>query len=547
MNYFIERNPLLKLKYTFILALMASCFISLQAQNKLTLDASLHSLASSNEIRPMWMVANEWGRYEQYGEFGTQAEVGAHYQLVNTESFNLVTGVRGIVNLDVSKSFLQEAFVRGNAWFLDFSIGKEQYSPIIYNDELSTGSYLMNSNARPVPRATIGIFDYLPLGFTNNWVEVKGGISQGWLNDDRVVRSNSAEDLLLHEKFAYTRLGNTKLQPYGGLVHSAIFGGTRPDGTKIPIDFLATFMAKGSSKLGGGEETNAAGAHMGMWDFGLNLETETARYHLYLQKPFADGSGMFINHGQNKDFIFGLLVKPKSIGWLSGISIELLKTDYQSGYGIFDPFYPKGYDKQGIIWFDEIDDFDQFMYDVFGEETAGWGKQDVVDYMVIHENHGYKYGGRDDYMNNGSYYNGWTYHGMNMGTALYHSAEKVRRYADSWAEVDQVFMYNNRVNGIHLGAEGKINANLGYRFKSTYSINKGTYGEEFRGRSSWGRTANYFFSESKRQVYSMVQLSWDTPWLDGLTVQGKLAFDTGQLYNSVGGMVSLTFVPVLVQ
>ncbi|MBS2210227.1 hypothetical protein KEM09_02375 [Carboxylicivirga mesophila] len=542
-------------RITFFKELLLSCVfawgcMTIAAQDDaVKVDVSLHTQVSSNDIRPMWLTANEWGRFEQFGHFGMLTELGAQYFIYDEGNFSLDAGVRGLVNVDISESVLQEAYLSGNAWFLDFSLGKQQFSPIIYNDELTSGSFLMNSNARPIPRVTVGIFDYLPLGFTKNWVEIKGGISQGWLNDERVERNNSANDLLLHEKFAYIRLGNTAVKPYAGLVHSALYGGTRPNGNKIPVDFWSTFMAKGSATLGGGEETNAAGAHMGMWDFGFNWNTDKADIHLYYQKPFADASGLKVYNRYDKDYYLGFLIHPKNIEWLSGVSVEVFRTDHQSGYGIPDPLYPVDYGshKQGsIIWMHEInDDLDGFMYEVFGETRTGWTEDEVSRYLEVELNEGHMYGGRDDYMNNGSYYNGWVYHGMNMGTALYHTADKVRRYAEPWEEVDQVYFYNNRVNGFHIGAEGRINANLKYQVKSTYTINKGSYGEEFRGRYSWERTEDYFFSDSKRQVYSMVELDWNMPWIKNLSVKGKLAFDVGQLYKSVGGQMSLTYVPGL--
>lgn len=538
------------MKKILLMCLIVSKVVIVFAQEEaIKVDVSLHTQVSSNDIKPMWLVANEWGRFEQFGYFGMLTELGAKYSVFDDDNFTLNAGIRGLVNTDISESMLQEAYLSGNAWFLDFSIGKQQYSPIIYNDELTSGSFLMNSNARPVPRLTVGIFDYLPLGFTKNWLEIKGGISQGWLNDDRINKNNSANDVLLHEKFAYARLGNTKVKPYVGLVHSALFGGTRPNGSKIPVDFWATFMAKGSATLGGGEETNAAGAHMGMWDFGLNWATEKADLHVYYQKPFADASGLKVYNRYDKDYYLGFLILPKEVEWLSGISFEVFRTDHQSGYGIPDPLYPVEYGdhKQGsIIWMDDIsDDFDGFMYEVFGESRVGWTQDEVMRYLEVELNEGHMYGGRDDYMNNGFYYNGWVYDGMNMGTAVYHTADKVKRYADSWEYNDQVFFYNNRVNGFHIGVQGRLNSCLQYRIKSTYTINKGTYGEEFRGRYSWQRTEDYFFSSSKKQVYSLVELDWNMPWINNLSLKGKLAFDTGQLYNSVGGQLSLTYVPTL--
>ncbi|MCT4647052.1 MAG: capsule assembly Wzi family protein [Carboxylicivirga sp.] len=527
-----------------LLILTVFISIGLQAQiNQLKIDVASHTLVSSDDIRPMWLVSNEWGRFEQLGQSESLLELGVKFNIVSNDNFKLQAGLRGLVNFEISKSHLQEAYINGKLWFIDYSIGKKQYSPLIYGDHLSSGMFLMNSNARPLPRATLGIFDYMPLGFTKNWLEIKGGMSQGLLNDDRGDKGNSANDVLLHEKFAYARLGNTKLKPYVGLVHSALFGGTRPNGDKIPIDFWATFFAKGSAKLGGGEQTNAAGAHMGMWDFGLDWNHNLADVHFYLQKPFADGSGLFINHGQNKDYILGVSIYPKEVKWLKGLSVELIKTDYQSGEGIPDPVYPDGYEKQGIILMDQIGDYDQFMMDVFGKETSGWTENDVIDYMVINENYGHEYGGRDDFMNNGTYYNGWIYDGMNMGTPLYHTANIVRRYVSSWQEVNQVNFFNNRVNGFHFGAEGYLSPSLKYRIKTTYTLNKGTYGEKYRGRYSWDLTDNYYFSNPKKQIYSMIQLDWQSHWMQGLIFRGKLAIDTGELYNSVGGQLSIVYSP----
>jgi hypothetical protein len=512
-------------------------------------DASFHTLISSDDVRPMWVVANQWGKFNQFGTSEGLIELGGRYNLVNSNKLKLYAGVRGLVNLNFSESALQEAYVNGRLFFVDFSVGKEQFSPVIINDELTSGLFLMNSNARPLPRVTVGIFDYQPIGFTNNWVEVKGGMSQGWLNDDRIEKRNSANDVLLHEKFAYMRLGNTKIKPYVGVGHSALCGGTRPDGTEIPIDFWATFTASGSATLGGGEETNAAGAHMGMWDIGFNWENELGNLHFYWQKPFADASGLKIYNGVNKDYTIGVLAHPKELSWLSGFSIEIFKTDHQSGAGIPDPLYPVDYNghKAGtIIWMQDIeDDFDGFMHSVFPdtEGTTGWTEEKVKYELEVRLNEGNRYGGRDDYMNNYSYYNGWTYNGMNMGTALYHTSEKVRKYATPWNEYGQVNFYNNRVNGFHIGAEGYILPALKYRLKSTFTVNKGTYGEEYRGRSSWTKTEDYFFSESKRQIYSMLELNWKTPWMDGLLLKVNLAIDTGELYDSTGGQLSIVYSP----
>jgi hypothetical protein len=207
-----------------------------------------------------------------------------YYHFIDKKNISMRAGVAGVAKTDFSESFIQEAFLRMKFWWFDVSGGMEAYSPVAYDDKLTSGMFLVSSNARPVPRVTAGIFEYLPLGFTKKWVEIRGGMSQGFLLDDRGAKGNT--NVLLHEKWAYLRLGNVKLKPYAGIVHSALFGGTRPNGEKIPIDFLATFLGSASKDLG---ETNATGAHMGLWDFGLYFPVKSWAAHLYYQKPYADG------------------------------------------------------------------------------------------------------------------------------------------------------------------------------------------------------------------------------------------------------------------
>ncbi len=538
----------MKLLYKTTLVLFALSTSFLSAQEKLNLEIESAVSISDKTIPPLWMHSNEWGKYlNKAGTYGL-LYLGGDYQLMKKKNFSLKLGAGGVLNTNIKTSFLHEAYLKGHFWFVDYSIGKEADSWVAYDESLSTGNFIISSNVRPIPKMTLGIKDYLPLGFTKNWLEIKGGMSQGVLNDERGERSNSANNVLLHEKWAYARLGNSKLQPYGGIVHSALFGGTRPDGTKIPIDFFATFFATGSTKLGGGEETNAAGAHMGIWDFGLYYKHEKFDAQFYLQKPFADASGLKLWRGENKDYTIGFLIYPKEISCLKGISLEFIKTDVQSDYGIPDPLYPVDYNghKQGsIIWKRDIEnDYDNFMFEVFGETSTGWSWPEVNRYMEVAMNEGYKFGGRDDYMNNGTYYSGWSYHGESMGIPLYHTYEATRQFDDGPLNHHLKFI-NNRVNAFHLGMEGDISKQVSYRLKTTYSVNKGSYAEEFTRRYSWDRVANFYYKKEKQQVYSLFQAIWKIKTVPGLELNGTLAYDFGDLYHSFGGRLGIVYRPHL--
>jgi hypothetical protein len=348
--------------------------------------------------------------------------------------------------------------------------------------------------------------------------------------------------VLLHEKFAYARLGNLKFQPYAGLIHSALMGGTRTDGKELSVDFWATFKGGGNVSE---NEYNAMGAHMGLWDFGVCFPVNEWEGHVYFQKPFGDGSGMRIWDGQNKDYYLGFLLQTEEKQKISGVSLELIKTDYQSGPGTPDPVEPE----TGQWWLIEealIPDVSQFMLEQFGiptTETQNWTLGDLTCYLEEAWNRGNKFGGRDDYMNNGQYYSGWTYHGRIMGTPLYHTNEQFEKYAPGYDYNNRVKILNNRVNGFHIGLEGYMIPSVFYRFKSTFTMNYGQYGEEYQGRGSWVETEDYFFKGGKKQAYTSLELNWMPPKKKNLAFNVAVGYDFGQLYRSFGGRLGIVYTP----
>jgi len=502
-------------------------------EEKLTIEIAGYGIAATDSMQPLWNYANQWGTFSPLTKGEGVFAGKVYYNFLEKKNISLQVGVAGVAKTDLNDSFIQEAFLRMKFWWFDVSTGLEAYSAVAYNDELSSGMFLISSNARPVPRVTIGIYDYLPLGFTKNWVEIRGAISQGFLGDDRGSKGNS--DVLLHEKWAYVRLGNLRWKPYAGLVHSALFGGTKPNGDKIPIDFWATFKGGASERLG---ETNATGAHMGLWDFGLYFPAEKWQGHLYFQKPFADNSGMRLRRFRNKDYYLGVSVKSNRHNSISRISVEYFKSTWQSGPGTPDPYDP---DEGHIVFPGDVEDVDSYMLERFGIETEDWSTKDLSEFLMDEWNYGYEFGGRDDYLNNGQYYAGWTHHGLSMGIPLYHTAEQVRHYAKDWNFQDRMVFINNRVNAFHIGVEGWVNDQLFYRFKGTYTNNKGSYGEEFYGRYSWDSTPDYFFEGSKNQFYTGIEVNWQIKNDWPVKIIGVLGYDFGELYYSFGGRLGVVY------
>ncbi|WP_075591505.1 hypothetical protein [Labilibacter marinus] len=515
---------------------------------QLTIDAKLESIvltSSNSKLQPLYQYSNQWGIASPFEQSQLLFLAGANSKLVDKKNFNLSVGFAGLIKDDIGESIVHEAYVSGRAFkTIDFNIGKKAYSPISINDQLTSGGFMMNSNARPIPKAVIGIFDYIPVGFLRNNFEVKGGLSQGILNEDRKFegKTNTADNVLVHEKWAYLKWSKYRIKPYVGLYHGALFGGTRPDGTKVPIDFWATFTASGSTAIGGGDVTNAAGAHDGFWDFGFNYEHAIGNFHFYIQKPFADGSGLFLNHLRNHDYKIGVYAELNDIDWLKNVSIELIKTDYQSGPGWTDPVYPPG-KGEGYIWLDEVDDYDAFMKDVFEEETEGWTSSDVMKYMEVNMNQGHKFGGRDNYNNNGFYYKAWSYNNIGMGLPLYQTYYQARVFAPDWQSHNSGIFVNNRVKGFHLGLNGSLFDYFNYLFKSTYSYNKGSYYEKYVSAYSWEEEPEFYYENGKNQTYTYLGISYQNKKWKDLSFQTSASYDFGQLYHSFGFSLGVSYRP----
>ena len=532
----------MQLRQTLLFSfLIFSCgqLIAQGRNDSLHINLEWTGVAGNRSLQPLWNYANQWGIYSAFDKNESVLVMRANYRIVNQHDFSIEAGVAGVAKWLFDEGFLHEGYLKGRWKMIELQAGLMAYTPIEVNDRLTSGSFLMSSNARPIPRIGLGIFDYYALPFTGNRVAIRGGMYQGCPKDD--ANPNSTRDVLLHEKFAYMRFDHYKLKPYVGLTHSAFYGGVLPNGTRIKTDFWATFTASGSAEVGGGEATNAAGGHMGLWDFGLDYDGNDFVMKLYYQKPFADGSGMRLLDGRNHDHVLGLYYEHQEKKLLSAWSLEWFKTDHQSGYGTADPVDLQT--GQGV-WPGTITDsnYKEWMNNRFpGVDTQGWDRDDVFEFLKQEWNHGQDFGGRDPYMNNGMYSQGWTHRGLSTGTPLFHTTQMARAYAPNGVFVEGMNFVNNRVVAIHAGAEGYFNDRLSYLFKYTCSWNKGSYVGTYRAFDSWEKTPGYYFADPKVEHYTFYRMDYRVGVRRKLTFFGSVAYDFGELYRSLGGHLGVKF------
>ncbi len=501
-------------------------------------NTSAMALTHQGELPPMWQVARQEGRWNHLegGQVLGVAAVGMTAPLAPGLSFN------GQAEMDYNQQLNGLYLHTGWAGFqwkgLSVKAGKHLFAPIFRSPYSGSGSYLFGDNNQPISRVTLEIADYVTLPLLGDKLEVRGGISQGWLNEDRGPYGNS--NVLLHEKYGYLRWKGQKWRPYLGLNHSSLFGGTLPNGQKIPVDFLATFFAHGSDKISVSEAANAAGAHMGLFDFGVHLNTSRGPVQIYYQIPFSDGSGMFFFH-HNTDHVAGINWNPGGNTWLTNLTLEWIQTTYQSGNGMPDPgaVVNGEYISLSRILYEESTT--EFMYEQFGINQDSWTWEEVKQVLKERVNHGNEFAGRDGYMNNTMYPGGWLYQGQVMGNPLNLTLQQLFEALPGWTSAQREAIGNDRFNALHIGGEGCLIPQLKWNARLTYSRNFGSYYGQYPGRYTWDEADNYWFKGGKTQWYTLLGFRWTPPRMESLSIMSSIAFDAGDIYQSEGVMVGVTY------
>lgn len=487
---------------------------------------------------PLWLHGRQQGRWSQTDktQWLNRVQSSFAYKPTSNWSFNAA------VELDYepldSEVYFHTIHMEAHYQFLSLRVGRHIFNPLLEDSNQGNGSYLFGDNYRPILRITAGIPIYTPLPLFFRRIEVRGEISHGKLDDHYQEWSHKNE--LLHEKYAYLRVNLGKVKPYVGVSHSAILGGYDDDGQPIPVDYWKSFVAKSSEKIGGGDALNAAGAHMGLYDFGAYFSSSSkGDFHIYYQAPFSDASGMRLLV-RNIDQIFGVNWTLPKRSFLTNITLEWIHTAHQSGNGM-----PDFTDGQGLSFtapqLREMD-LDEFMLTNFGQtKDTPYNLKEVFRYLEDAYNHGNPFGGRDGYMSNGSYPSGWTYYGDIMGSPLNLIQHQLRHKNPKLGTDTGNLIVNDRYKAIHLGASGRMNSFLEWNLKATFSRNYGSYYQQYPGRYTWDKTEDYFFEEGLRQTYFMIGAKWNSKRLSFLHISTDLGLDVGEIFNSYGAKVGLNY------
>lgn len=374
---------------------------------------------------------------------------------------------------------------------LFLSAGMKEHDRTFLENPLSSGDLTLSNNARPIPQARAGFYDFVNIPFTQGWVQIIGDIAYGkfmdsnW-NKDHYNYYNGfiTTDVWFHYKRLYLRSNpKQRFVATAGLQHAAQFNGDykiykRGECIKEyhPEHFLRSFLdvfvqSQYNSSSIEGESMNFSGNHLGSWDakFEYRLKNEDI-VSFYVMKPWEDGTGIGWQNGF--DGVWGLSYRPSNNKYIKGAVIEYLDFTNQAG-----PFLHEPNDK------------------VPTNTTGG-----------------------DDYYNN-FMYNGWTNYGMGVGSPVLKS---------TIYNTDGYLVYlDNAVRGFHFGVDGTV-GNVDLRMLLSWKESSG---------------APYYPRPKRLQSTSMMmQGEYGFPKAEGLSLKAQLGFDAGDLYpGCFGALVTLSY------
>lgn len=495
-------------------------------------------LNSGGDGVPLWLYGRQEGHWHPMDKTQWLNALRSSFEYRPTSSWRLNASAHLDYQTVDNNLYFHTAEVAVKYQFLSLRVGRHLFSPLFTEANLGSGSYLFGDNYRPVPRVTAEIPYYTPLPYFLNVIEIRGGISHGKLDDNWDHWHHNNE--LLHEKYAYFRVNTGKLKPYVGISHSALLGGYNKAGESIPVDFWKSFFAKSSDKIGGGDATNAAGAHMGLYDVGAYFSAPSiGEFHFYYQSPFSDSSGMWFLI-RNTDHQLGINWISSKSSFIHHITLEIIQTSYQSGSGM-----PDFVDDNGKVFtaaqMKEMG-LDEFMRTKFGEtKDTPYTEKEVFAYLREAYNRGHSFGGRDGYMSNHAYPSGWTYYGQIMGSPLNLTQYQLKHKNPELGTSPSNLIVNDRYKAIHLGLSGSLNPFLQWRFKATYSKNYGSYYQQYPGRYTWNETENYFFAQPLHQAYTMLGANWKPKNIPNLIITSDLGLDFGEIFKSYGVKLGASF------
>lgn len=445
---------------------------------------------------PYGLRANRSGSIPLDGASGSLlAHMSRDYQPDTGRLLDWGFSLDGRINQGYRTRFLLiEGYAKARLSIFQLKAGRSKDFMGLADSTLSTGAFAVSGNAPGIPKVELSIPEFWELPLLDGLIAVKGNFVHGWMGETplRYNRYASVVNSYYHQKSFYGRLGKPdwRLKFYAGFNHQAMWGEEdKILGPSFGLSDIESFyyVVIGKAYREGSIPRSKIGNHIGSIDQAMEIDFSGITLSGYHQFFYAVGGLFHLNN--LKDGLFGLSIKnkkrnPSGAGWHK-LVFEFLNSKSQGG----EP-----------------------------------------DAKITPS-------GDEDYYNNFTYTQGWSYQGENLGNPLLTNRNYMRE--DLPAHPDEYFV-NNRVTAFHAAGEGHIKK-WQCILKLTYSRNYGTYNTSPEGSSRGSRRfvspPPYF--KSTGQFSGYIEAGRGLP--NGYRLGFALAIDQGELlYNSAGGFITLS-------
>jgi hypothetical protein len=419
MKNLFPENPFPKNLFLISFLLIAQMSLSQNSIDQASLETT--GLAGSKSSLPFWFSHNQLGKYSTGSNIQelTEGKLLGNVSLNSKLKLDYGTHMALLVTENGIRAKIIQAYVSLPGKTLTLKAGAFADEEILGGLSSGNGNLVRSLNYRPYPMIRLSTSGFVPFVFAKSWLQVRAEYDEGLLRDERIVDHPH----LHHKSLEFRFLTSNRFRLTAGMDHYVFWGGTLPDGEKLPQSLKSYFRyvlgRKGSSEFLETDQSNAGGNQLGSYLVTVEKDFEDYRVQVRISHPFEDRSGMEFDNLQ--DNLYTIYWRKKQTGTL----------------------------------------FDEFLFEyLYSKHQSG----------SIHRisGPGKHMRGRDNYFNHDVYGTGFSYRGYSMGTPLF--SPLVRNEEGIIAG-----FANNRISAFHTGVKGYLSEQVSWKALLTYSRNFGTY------------------------------------------------------------------------
>ncbi|MCH5346131.1 MAG: hypothetical protein J1E63_03420 [Muribaculaceae bacterium] len=369
--------------------------------------------------------------------------------------------------------------------------GMKEVIPAMGHERLSSGDLVASGNACPIPGGRIGFIDFQNIPFTNGWVQIQGEVFYGkmldsdWWSDfgNRFNRHIAGGEWYNYKRCYFRTKPSQPFSVTVGMQAAATFGG------------WTRFYTRG-------EVTRYDKRKVKAWDLArMLIPTPSASEDFYDGNHLGTWDLEARYRLKNGDCIKARFSWP----WEDGSAIGR-RNGWDGLWGIEYVAATTGnlLDAAVVEYID--------MTNQSGPIHFAPGDRPGIDIPT-------EATGADDYYNN-VYYNSYANYGLSIGSPMLMAPA---------FNIDGYTGYiGNRMRGVHIACEGRLSPRVGWMLKGGYRV---AYGN-----------AKIMLLKPIHLTAVMAEVTYRTPWINGLNVGASVELDNGTMPGSTfGAMVKVSY------